>query len=362
MVDERRGLPSASSFDRLAVCPGSFIAEKNLPDESNEMSEAGDLGHACLAGEIHIDELDDDTAKTVIIAKSIEERRIESYGFKNAVQIREKRLWFEIDGVKQFSGKPDLILLDGKNAMIIDYKTGPLQVEHAGKNMQLRALMFLVDKEYGPLEAIYVCILQPRAKLQWTSCMYLKNDIELSYLKGKQNILQILENVKDPNAPRNATEEGCRYCKAKPTCPEANQTIMDIQKTENNLPAIPTPDLLEKCAIAKKLIAKLEENARNALLADPCAIPGYMLKPGSTRKVINNPEGVFYQAAILGIDGSEFASICDVNKTKLKALIKEKTGRKGAQLDEAVAEILEGNTTEKQNKPSLAKDKSYEKI
>ena len=273
MVDERRGLPSASSFDRLAVCPGSFIAEKNLPDESNEMSEAGDLGHACLAGEIHIDELDDDTAKTVIIAKGIEERRLESYGFKNAVQIREKRLWFEIDGVKQFSGKPDLILLDGKNAMIIDYKTGPLQVEHAGENMQLRALMLLVDKEYGPLNTIWVCILQPRAKLQWTSCLYAKEDIELSY----QNVLQILENVKDPNAPRNATEEGCRYCKAKPTCPEANQTIMDIQKTENNLPAIPTPDLLEKCAIAKKLIAKLKIHAIGFAFpspamsgADPC--------------------------------------------------------------------------------------------
>ena len=88
MTDERRGLPSASSFDRLAVCPGSFSAEKNMPDESSEMSKAGDLGHSCLAGEIPIDELDDDTAKTVAVIQSLEPKLLEKFYFSYGKQIR----------------------------------------------------------------------------------------------------------------------------------------------------------------------------------------------------------------------------------------------------------------------------------
>ena len=84
MTDEREGLPSASNFDRFEKCRGSWQAEQGLPDESNEMSRAGDLGHACLAGEIHIDELDDETAKTVEVIKKIEEHTLEDCGYENA--------------------------------------------------------------------------------------------------------------------------------------------------------------------------------------------------------------------------------------------------------------------------------------
>ena len=353
MTDEREGLPSASNFDRFEKCRGSWQAEQGFPDESNEMRRAGDLGHACLAGEIHIDELDDETAKTVIIAKGFEERRLESYGFKNAEQIREERLWFEIDGKKKFSGKPDLVCLKGRHALIIDYKTGPIPVEHAAANMQLRALMLLVDHNYGPFETITSAILQPRApEKQWTACVYDKTDIEFSY----HYVLQLLETVNAPNATRNATESGCRYCKAKTTCPETQRSMNELEANAANLMAVPHADILEKCAIVKKVIAKIEANAKAALTENPEAIPGYKLKPGATRQQITSPEGVFYQAAIHGVDGQEFAAVCDVNKTKLKALIKEKTGHKGKQLDETLANILEGNTTEKQNAPSLAKD------
>ena len=351
MTDEREGLPSASNFDRFEKCRGSWQAEQGLPDESNEMSRAGDLGHACLAGEIHIDELDAETAKTVAVIKKIEEHTLEDCGYENAEQIREKRLWFDIDGVKQFSGKPDLICLLGKEAFVIDYKPGPLPVEPAAANMQLRALLVLVDHNFGPFETIKTGIIQPRNHLNpATFAQYDRAAIMVSYVQ----VLDLLADVEKETPPRNATESGCRYCKAKTTCPETEKNMIEIY--ESNLPAVPNAELLEKCAIVKKVIAKIEANAKAALKENPEAIPGYKLKPGATRQQITSPEGVFYQAAIHGVDGQEFAAVCDVNKTKLKALIKDKTGHKGKQLDETLANILEGNTTEKQNAPSLAKD------
>lgn len=328
-----------------------------MPDESSEMSRAGDIGHACLAGEVHIDELDEETAKTVTKCRLFENILLNELSFKDCEQIRERRLWLKHGEEPLFSGKPDLVVLDGNRALVIDYKTGPMPVSSPANNMQLRALAVLVHANTENIQEITTAIIQPRATInQWDVCTYKTDDLWAAHYE----LTNILENATDPNAKRNATEKACRYCKAKPTCPEAQKSIMEIQKTENNLPAVPSADLLEKCAIAKTLIAKIEGNARKALEDDPCSIPGYMLKPGATRKTITNPEGVFYNAAILGIDGSEFAGVCDVSKSKLKTLIKEKTGRKGKALEDALEEILEGNTKEKQNKPSLAKDLSHE--
>lgn len=43
--DVRKGLPSASAFGRLALCPGSFTMEKSCPDESSEAAAEGTLLH-----------------------------------------------------------------------------------------------------------------------------------------------------------------------------------------------------------------------------------------------------------------------------------------------------------------------------
>ena len=354
MTDERQGLPSASKRERLAPGRGALNAENGLPDEPNEMSRAGDVGHACLAGEVHIDELDDETAKTVGRCQTLERSILADLDMVEAEQVREERFWLDIEGERLFSGKPDMVAMEGKRALVVDYKTGPVAVESAASNMQLRALAVLVFWKYNHLEQITTAIIQPRAfDQQATLTTYKVDDIWAAYYE----MLLILEEAKEPNAPRKASEKACRYCKAKPTCPEAQQSITDIAKVESNLPAIPTADILEKCASAKSLIAKLESNARKALEADPIAIEGYELKPGAKRQKITNPEGVFFKASIIGIDGQEFSAVCDVNKSKLKALIKSKTEKKGKELDEELAGILEGNTEETRNKPSLAKSK-----
>tara|TARA_R110000824_G_scaffold190506_3_gene372050 strand:- start:533 stop:1618 length:1086 start_codon:yes stop_codon:yes gene_type:complete len=354
VTDERQGLPSASNLERLATCRGSLNAEIGLPDEPNEMSRAGDVGHACLAGEVHIDELDDETAKTVGRCQTLERSILVDLDMVDAEQVREVRFWLEIEGRRLFSGKPDLVAIEGTRALVVDYKTGPVAVESAASNMQLRALAVLVFWKYNHLEEITTAIIQPRAfDQQATLTTYKVDDIWEAYYE----LLLILEEAQETDAPRKASEKACRYCKAKTTCPEAQKSITDIAKVESNLPEIPSANLLEKCAIAKSLIAKVEAIARKALEADPNAIAGYELKQGAKRQKITNPEGVFFKASIIGIDGQEFSAVCDVNKSKLKALIKSKTEKKGKALDEELADILEGNTEETRNKPSLAKSK-----
>jgi len=46
--DVRKGLPSASAFGRLALCPGSFMMEKACPEESSPAASEGTLLHAYM--------------------------------------------------------------------------------------------------------------------------------------------------------------------------------------------------------------------------------------------------------------------------------------------------------------------------
>lgn len=46
--DPRQGLPSASAFGRLALCPGSFTLEQSCPDEISAAANEGTLLHAYM--------------------------------------------------------------------------------------------------------------------------------------------------------------------------------------------------------------------------------------------------------------------------------------------------------------------------
>ena len=46
--DPRQGLPSASAFGRLALCPGSFTLEQSCLDEISAAANEGTLLHAYM--------------------------------------------------------------------------------------------------------------------------------------------------------------------------------------------------------------------------------------------------------------------------------------------------------------------------
>ena len=50
--------------------------------------------------------------------------------------IKEQRLWLTHNGSLLMSGKPDLVIIDGDRALVIDYKTGYLETIEASQNLQ----------------------------------------------------------------------------------------------------------------------------------------------------------------------------------------------------------------------------------
>lgn len=359
MNDERKGLPSASSMERYMLCPGSYQAERDLPDEGSEDAASGNRIHAVLAGEKVTPPLTDEEGTTMLACQTQANALLDAYlPHRDEIHV-EKRYWWG----QQWSGKPDVVAIDTLqgHAVVIDYKTGRGEVASAEGNMQLRALTVLVNAEHQ-VERITVAIVQPLSG-EASVCTYQADDLR----KARIEILAIITAIHQPDAPRRPSAKACRYCKAKTTCPEAREGA--LQMPVSNIPEGSTPehiaavlspatlsDFLSRAEFAERVIAACRQEAVRRLTAGE-QIPGWTLKPGSVRESVTDPAKVFARFAALGGTQEAFMPAVSVTKKGLKEAVKAVTGAKGKALEEQIETMLEGCTESKESAPSLAKAK-----
>jgi hypothetical protein len=359
MSDERHGLPSASAAHRYALCPGSFLLEQmaNEPDTTGQDAKTGNRIHGYLAGDqIALSDEEQSIADACRIQQAALESEIfPTNGCKYAV---ERRLWIHDDNLeRRWSGKPDLVAFNGTQALVVDYKTGRGEVEHATGNLQLRALAVLVDQHFGPFDLVVVAIVQPLAGVV-TTCNYDRDAIR----RATAEIMELMERVQKVGQPRYSSVEACKYCKAKPVCPEARWSVEQIpalvRRDGNEI--VMTPDqiarFLEVAPLAEAVIESVRGKAKRLLEAGQ-TIPGWKLKPGSVRETITQPETVFARFLDAGGTQAQFVQAITVAKTKFKDAVKAATGRKGKELDAVVETILDGCTESKQTAALLVQDK-----
>ena len=160
--DPRQGLPSASAFERLALCPGSFMMEKACPEESSPAASEGTLLHAymeqLLTGE--------PWEGTPLTAEQVElcERALRLLdGVKEMIErdnpgavfhlgSTEQRLFYRnLFGTAYYSGQWDALFEvncpDSSFMMVADWKFGRVEVDSAEANRQLEALVPLVAQK-----------------------------------------------------------------------------------------------------------------------------------------------------------------------------------------------------------------------
>lgn len=364
MSDEREKLPSASSMARYAICPGSYLLEATIDEmKSSEDAAIGNRIHAKLAGE-RIDLSDDEEElKKKILDQEL--KFLDDCGWNSCeMVIRERRLWFTgFDFKKEWSGKPDVVYIREKEAIIIDYKTGRGDVEVAVGNLQLRALAVLVHLNFD-ITKCTVAIIQPLVQSKPSFCVYEKDDL----LKAHQQICEIVERIKLPDQPRVPSVDGCKYCKAKGVhCEESRE--MSIQLPMTNLPDKITPEavastltsaklgeFLQRAAMAEGIIEACKEEAKRRL-SDGDTVPGWKLRPGSIRETITDPDTVFQRFIAAGGTAPLFMSAVNIASGKLKDAFKLATGLKGKELEELIQVSIEGCTETKQTSPVLVKNK-----
>jgi CRISPR/Cas system-associated exonuclease Cas4 (RecB family) len=363
MNNERQKLPSASSAQRYATCPGSFLLEQQAPDEpTGEDAEIGNRVHAWLAEEEI--QLEDDDLYLANQCLTHEQDLVRTvFGHAPKRVIREHRIWaFDRNLHKSWSGKPDAVYIDGHSGLVIDYKTGRGDVEQAASNLQLRALAVLAFSFYG-LRQITVAIIQPLAG-QPTHCTYSLADL----IQAEKEIDAIMLAVRQPGQPRNPSVEACKYCKAKAICPEARESA--LLPALSNLPENITPDaiaatltgptlgqFLERAKLAESVIEACRNEAKRRL-SEGQQVEGWTLRPGATRETITLPETVF--SRFLAANGSyaEFMKSVKITKSGLKDALRNATGKKGKELDAKLESILSGCTESKASEAILTQIKA----
>lgn len=294
-LDERRGLPSASSLERYFACPGSYQLSKLVKPEEIPTSKdaaAGTRIHdARAAGDVSDLEMDEaDLVKQMAETEQvIYAQWLDDYNIHDAEIHQEERVWLWEGNKRLVSARIDLFALSKSRrmALILDRKSGRKGVTPPARNWQLKGSLVILAANHS-LVAGRVAIVQPFAKRQ-NPCDYSTDDIYGD--KGAwDQLIDLLKKLEDPNAPR-VVGTHCEHCPAKHICPEARNVLNEIAALKGLQWSTLAPDqklkLWQSCKVVEKLLEQILPNikhdVRNGL------IPGLTLTKDQFPRVITSP-------------------------------------------------------------------------
>lgn len=360
--DPRAGKPSASGFYAMSLCPAKFRAEQDcgLPEKPREWTEDGNKIHEWLKlraeHEIGIyrgvlpvlSPANLDVAEAIwATAEETVTKRLECLLKDAEIVSIEERLW---DHESRFSGVPDLLAVEGTFGVILDFKSGWLDVPSPEVNLQLRALAVLADQKWPGRS--WACTTISRYGVAKPPVVYEGEDLKASEF----DLGLIMQHALQPNAVFRPSLEACRYCRARPTCKAALATL---DKTNGVQSQHMTPEELSYylgvAQVAERVIADIREQAKSFMGAGG-KIPGWTLKPGTFRETITDLLTVHDRLVKLGVTEQDFVSAVSLTKKNTEAAIRSATGLKGKALASTIENTLQGCTESKQSAPSIVKE------
>lgn len=336
IFDEREGKPSASGMQRLALCPGSWLAERGCPEETSEAAEMGTRLHKHM--ELGTLPEDAEEAEAVEWCRTQERLLAEKYvAPMGADQVLREVRWWAVDG--SFSGKGDVVYVCGECALVLDYKFGRVPVPVAANNLQLAAQGQLAFDNLPGIKVVFCGLLQPYASRKEPRVVRYRLE---EAMQLRQFLRGVVTAAGRPDARRVPGEEQCRYCKAKTTCPACNalvarETQVDVATAWPDWTPEKKAEALHLAGLAKKWAEAVERKAK-ADLKDGFPIPGYVLSAGKQSFKISDAQGAFGQLnALIGLTGQEFAGCCTV---KISALDKVVHKRLAEQAPEGAKQLV----------------------
>ena len=266
---------SASKISRVAVCPGSLLAEEGLPSSTSDAAERGTAIHEIaekILRQEPVTDVDDDMLS--IASKYVTTAREQT--------AHAKKHYIELDVTDalkslhpSLGGTADLVAIGAGIMTVCDLKTGRIEVEPKN-NLQLMtyALGAAIALKAPETVQIRLAIYQPDhgGWREW-SCTY----ADLMAWKDKLRDLAIAAHK--PDAPKNPDQDACRYCKAKTSCDALRTKAINAAKTEFGLGI--TPDQLDDAALCSAWADAVQDAAKKQLADQPESIKGWTMKPGA---------------------------------------------------------------------------------
>jgi hypothetical protein len=183
--------------------------------------------------------------------------------------------------------------------------------------------------------------------------------LERSLAEMEQDVHQSHE----PNAPRAAGPEQCRYCRAREVCPTRLDWLsIALPVVAPVLPMVSARDwtpaqrvlFLEREKDARKWLEVRKGEIKALLAESPDAAPGYGLKPGRALETVANIQEVYNRFCHdLGGTMGAFMHCLKLEKMALKAQVRTLIHHNGQALEDAMDALLAGCLQSKTSEPTI---------
>lgn len=272
------------------VCAGSVAASEGLPDSDSDASREGTAAHALaehvlkggnfadLFGQKH--ENGQDYTYDMVQAVGQYTARVQELvkGTGGALFVEVKLPIGHITGEAGAHGTSDAVVCADRELIVVDLKFGRGVQVLAEENRQamIYALAALdeFDMTHGPFEVVRIVIDMPRkgGANEWVVSV---EDLE----KFRAQVAAAALATDQPDAPRVVSEKGCRWCKAKATCPTLAAEVAAAAET----PVDADAETLGRAMALVPIVegwAKAVKEATGERLRAGDAIPGFKLVQG----------------------------------------------------------------------------------
>jgi hypothetical protein len=356
-------------MQQLSLCPGSFALEKEMgePETDNQYAKWGSLIAAYIEAvrtkrhnkpsmNLNLQEMAD--ACLAKANQAIEDIRghigAGAYNPADEFWSVEIRLWGNTQLGHRYSGRFDLGVLN-KTAgigIIVDDKSGWGDIPPASENLQLRTLAVLAYKHWR-VNNIFVVLNQP-SKGKPSVAHYGLSEL----IAAEGEIESYVNAAYTPGADRRPSAKACKFCSAKIFCKEAMEVFT---KTATGEIAGDWALALDQLEVTELVAKDLKAKAKQALAANPKAIPGWHLKEGYERTSITDPKGAFGRLSDT-ITSEDFMSCCTVKIGELATAFQKRAGIRNKKVARTgLEDRLSGLLDKKKSEPSLERVGSSEK-
>lgn len=282
---------SPSSAVRWMACPGSVALTKGLPEESSQFADEGTDAHqlaaVCLETGDNASEyagltMDKGNVVSQEMVLAVQDyvdyvRGVESA--TNGTLMVEQRLPISaITGESDAFGTTDAVIVAGSECIVIDLKYGRGVPVAADNNPQLQIYALAALNEFGlahDFDTVRMVIHQPRlgAVSEWVQSVAELNDFA-------EEVAEAAAHTQIPNALLNPTDKGCKFCKARATCPELTHEVFDAVKVEPEAAtAVDLSEAMAKVDLIEGWCKAIRAEAERRLL-DGAQVPGFKLVLG----------------------------------------------------------------------------------
>ena len=355
---QHSNIVGGSTAKRVINCPGSVaLVAKMPPQVENKYMAEGTMLHACMEDLLADGELgdviarnkltDDQAAKLQYCLDALDEIDPEQkMVFNQEVEV-------SFDGVKGLDGvfgNVDLIGRLGDRVIVLDWKFGDGVIVDAEENPQglfyAAAAMKTKSLAWAFYDAkeIEIIIVQPFSTRRWVTTFE-------RVLGFRDELVRAVKLSQKADAPL-AIGDHCRFCTAKPICPQMNGAVDRLVHTSlENIDADNLAICLERADVLESYINDIRALAHDRLEKD-MPVPGYKLVAKRATRQWADEDQAAVKLAELGVKAEEMHKPAELlSPAQMEKVLKKS---KLALPDELVVAVSSGTTLAPESDPRPA--------